>query len=439
MAKKPWGIIEALWLSLAALAPAAIFVVLIKFAVNAPYWDDWALVQILHHWNDGSFRFSEVFAQHNEHRIVFPQLLMLAMAGPSRYDLRAEMFAGLGIALITFVVLAYQLWKTWPFEQRTVWPFGALTCWIFFSASQSQNWLWGWQIQWFMNVFGAVTAASGLAKFIAEKQVAGLWLAMAGATFATFCLGSGVAAWPVGLAILLMNRCGWKGPMVWSAVAAAELSVYMIGFQKSPLPSRDLIGVHPANVFTYFFAYVGRPLRGGVAQAIPTGLLITLLFLACLGWMVFRHREAFGRLTPWIFLGGYSLCSAAMTALSRAPLGIDQAMSSRYITLSSLLLIGLFPIGAAVASEIIGMNRALTWAQAVAALAVLLLFGTYRAGIVEIQTQSAKLRSIAACVHHASGPNDGCLALGYPDLPAEWGFVQYLRSIHWDGDAGGEK
>src|SRR4051794_2788618 len=49
-------------------------------AVDVPSWDQWELVGLLVKSSHGELRFADLHAQHNEHRVLFPRLLMLGLA-----------------------------------------------------------------------------------------------------------------------------------------------------------------------------------------------------------------------------------------------------------------------------------------------------------------------------------------------------------------------
>ena len=58
--------------TLAAICCAAPFLYICylvnQYAVNVPFWDDWAQAPMIGHFLDGNMQLSELWAQHNEHR-----------------------------------------------------------------------------------------------------------------------------------------------------------------------------------------------------------------------------------------------------------------------------------------------------------------------------------------------------------------------------------
>ena len=65
------------------------------YGVDVPYWDQWRLVPLLAALDDGTMRVSDLWAIHNEHRVLFPRLVMLGLAQLSGWNTRWEMAASL--------------------------------------------------------------------------------------------------------------------------------------------------------------------------------------------------------------------------------------------------------------------------------------------------------------------------------------------------------
>jgi hypothetical protein len=131
--------------------PALVILLLISiYAVNVPYWDQWDEVpRLIEKMNSGTLGLPDFFAQHNEHRIVFPRLIMFGLALLTRWNIKVELVASWILACIS----AYNLWRLC----RVTGFFGSTAdFWLLFAANvllftplQSENWLWGFQIGFF--------------------------------------------------------------------------------------------------------------------------------------------------------------------------------------------------------------------------------------------------------------------------------------------------
>lgn len=137
------------WLPLvgAGMPPLLIAATVVRYGVNVPYWDQWNFVNHVDKVYTGQFGFADVWVQANEHRIILPGLVMLALAWVSGWDIRYELAANVVAALGVLGMLALLIHQT----IRPVAP--RLTSWLVlivslttFSLTQWENWLWGWQL-----------------------------------------------------------------------------------------------------------------------------------------------------------------------------------------------------------------------------------------------------------------------------------------------------
>src|SRR5690349_14046709 len=72
---------------LLALLPFAYLVRLcLRHHLDVPYWDQWEMVKWLDHLSAGTFRLSELWQEHNQHRPFFPFVTMLALARLSKWN-----------------------------------------------------------------------------------------------------------------------------------------------------------------------------------------------------------------------------------------------------------------------------------------------------------------------------------------------------------------
>jgi hypothetical protein len=79
-------------LLVAAFLPAILTGLLVqRFAVNVPVWDDWERVRLIEKFEEGEMTVGDLYASHIEHRMVIPRIVMLMLNKWSGGDLRAEM------------------------------------------------------------------------------------------------------------------------------------------------------------------------------------------------------------------------------------------------------------------------------------------------------------------------------------------------------------
>ncbi len=92
------------------LAPLVFLLcVIFKYAVAVPYWDQWELVPLLEKMDAGGLTFHDLWAQHNEHRILFPKIIMLALARLTGWNTYYELTVNVVLALVLFAVFVRQM------------------------------------------------------------------------------------------------------------------------------------------------------------------------------------------------------------------------------------------------------------------------------------------------------------------------------------------
>jgi hypothetical protein len=329
-----------------ALAPLVFLIwTVFHYAVAVPFWDEWELVPLLDKTYHGGPAFHDLWAQHNEHRLLFPQIIMLALARLTHWDVRYELALNLLLALGIFAVFVHQVKltarKLGLGGLRWAVPVIAL---IVFSLAQYQNWLWGWQMQMFLNVLAVL---GGLVLLANETFH---WRRFACAALlgivATYSFANGLLFWPVGWCLLFVATAGTKARKAalagWTLISILTLASYLYHYQKpEEHPPLNLVFKMPLEYAAFVLKYTGnlcaQYVGGSDASDGAFELIFGLAALVAFGWavtMLLRRRMADVRtLLPYFGMSLYSLGSALMTGIGRAGLGSNQALYSRYGTM----------------------------------------------------------------------------------------------------------
>ncbi len=347
-----------LWRHFPLLNFALLALCVFRYAVAIPILDQWALVPLLDKMYRHRLAFADLWAQHNEHRLVFPRLIMLACARLSGWDLRWELAVNLLLGAGIYAAFAYQARQTARIAGvsafRRLPPLFAL---IAFSFRQFENWEWGWQLQIFLNVLavvGGIIALTG--RPFSWMRLTG---AMACGVVATYSFANGMLFWVVGgAAILCVPRDGRRLLYLaaWLVVASAVIASYRYQFEDNPIMRASLAyGLrHPLAFGIYVVSYLGslfsignleaRPYWSLYAAATPAGLfgLGALWWVAAaLSGAAASDRET---LLPYAAMVLYACLSALVSAAGRLSIGVVQATSSRYTTISQLFWVGLLAL-----------------------------------------------------------------------------------------------
>jgi hypothetical protein len=315
-------------------------------AVNVPYTDQWELVPLLEKTILGRLEFQDVWVQFNEHRILFPKLLMLGLAQLTHWDVRYEI--GLSCCLISGVMLliGWQIIQTSKGLSLPALRWAIPICSLgVFSFSQYENFLWGWQLTLFLSLFAVVVAIVllGNPPFGWGKFVGSVLSALVG----TYSFANGMLCWPIGVVLLWWLLAGRKervlATTLWSLAGLLSIGAYLWRYTSPPEhPSLLALFKKPLGFVAYFFAYCGSICAhvgedGFVSQKtwgviFGAASLLLWAWAACRIWG--RFRANFKTFAPYFALSAYSLGSALMTAIGRTGFGANQSLTSRYCTLT---------------------------------------------------------------------------------------------------------
>ncbi len=248
---------------LLALVPFGFLIyVVARYGVPVPFQDEWDLVPLLEKMWGGSLTLSDMWALHNEHRILFPQMIMLGLAWLTNWDLRYEMATSVLLAGGIFLFLAWQITITARKLARPelYWAIPLFSV-IIFSIAQYQNWLWGWQLPIFLSVLGVI----GGIVLLANPPFT--WVRFFGAAIlgviASYSFGNGGVFWLIGLLILFVvtepGRERWIRLGVWLVLSSLTMGLYFYQYERlEEHPPLILLFSEPIQYLVYIFKYLGN-------------------------------------------------------------------------------------------------------------------------------------------------------------------------------------
>jgi len=357
------------WIWVFVSLPLLILILFIlRFRVEAPLADEWNLVPLIDKLYKGTLQFKDLWALHNEHRLLFPRMLLLVLVHIGHWTMLYELLVIVAFALVTFFAVLFLLKKIhFSPDVPAAWLTPVFS-FMFFSLNQSENWFFGWNVQIFMSV-AAVTLGLilvGGVKISWPRLIAAAALGIV----ATYSFANGFLFWPLAILLLWQERKSLNHPVMvfafWIAVAAISFFSYLVGYT-SPggRPSPWSFLHDPVSALNYTFAYLGSPLMAFckkapfVAQWLALqGFIVpksiqwlarnSASFAGLFGVMIFvfayfrlRGHESWKTLMIFFALAAYALLSAILSTIGRSGLGIESALSLRYVTISTLFWISL--------------------------------------------------------------------------------------------------
>lgn len=327
-----------------------------------PFRDLWVDFDVLRPLLEGQGEISSLFALHGgAHRLAVPRLFFLAeyhlFSGSNIYLILVSGLVQASVVALVWLLLREETHLA--HEQRTM--LVAITALLMFNATQLENFLYTFDMQWFLTAAAAVWALAGWirlmihaaeAKVIAWQQ---WFFCIALTTISLFSSFSGVCillVLPVAAVVFRFRLVVW---MIMAAICAAMISLYIAGIGDA---ATSWIGIEgewtlPKVIeFMLFLAallgkwivlYLGSPLSrySFIASAfVVTGSLLLILWY---GWKLLRKGR--GSITSfqlvclsWCL---FAIAVAAATGWGRMYF-INTANEDRYQTITAIYWLGFF-------------------------------------------------------------------------------------------------
>jgi hypothetical protein len=339
-APRSW--LPALGAVLAAAAPLVVLVVLVwRDHVDVPQWDQWRFPDLLASFEHGELTLRDLAAQHNEHRILFPRLIVLGLASLSRWNISLELAANLVLACALFAVAAWETARrTESLGRGITAALVVLDSLLVFSLTQWENWLWGMEMAVFLNALAVVAAFAALAAPDARRiDATRLGAAIAAGVVATYSFANGLLVWPIGAAVIgFAARRARAALAAWLAAGAAVFLAYFRGYETPAHTVPWTLLQKPVKHLGYALSYLGAPVAYFDRFASQLAGAAGLLALGYAAWRLGRSLASRSSLLFYGALAGYAVASAAITAVGRIEIsGPGSSMTSRYITFGNLL------------------------------------------------------------------------------------------------------
>jgi hypothetical protein len=347
----------------ALVAPVLMAVIIHRYGINVPYWDEWDLLAVVTSTYDHTLSASVLWEQQNEHRPILAKLLSIVIARTTHLNLVAEMYLGFGFQCLSLVLIWRMLAAGLRDKARVlVGPLTIAASLMLFWTVAYEDWIWGVaSVQYFSSVFFAVFGVWAMARW--PGRWPGLILISAATILAIFDTGCGFAL--IGVGILGISGFGTLGPgpkkMPWLQllafvlVSACCIALYLRGYVSPGYSATSLARIHPVEMARYFVTYVGSPfwiMTAAYRSCLLFGAAGVMSMAAACWYVIRRARGLALAALPWMLLACYTLINAANTAFARIDYGVEQATASRYRPVAILFWIALTAILSMIAWEI---------------------------------------------------------------------------------------
>lgn len=237
---------------IAAVVAAVLFVR--RFGVNMIYNDQFTDIRLIKHAQTGTLSFRLLWAQHNENRILFPNLVVLALAYTTHFNIVVEDYLNLVFWFLTTGLIIAAHKRRSP-EMSWIWYCPLVVVLLSFTPLSAT--LFGYRMCWFLTLF-----VLGGALFLLDRPTLSRWVltgAIIAAVVGSFSSLEGLFIWPSGLVLLYLRRRTRATMALWVACAAVTGALYFIHYDFARSGGQgSYVSTHPWLVLSFFFSSIGN-------------------------------------------------------------------------------------------------------------------------------------------------------------------------------------
>jgi hypothetical protein len=323
---------------------AAVFWLVAHYGVNVIEGDQWDDVTVIRNSYTNLFDWSSLWTQHNENRIFFPNLVVIALSRTTHFNVHAEEYlAALMLVAATALVIVTHKRRS----PDTPWLYYCPVAFLMLSICQYGNMLWGFQMAWYLVLLSMAAA------FYLVDRISLTWLAFVGALIAavigSFSSLQGLIIWPAGLVLLYHRRRAWRYVAPWVVVGVAAIALYFHNFNTAESPATHNAVLHHLVGSAKFYSFAIGDILGIPFQLRQAGnnwislfglVIIVLAVLVVAVYGIRRQQESGSPVGVALICMG--LLFAATVTWGRVIFGYWAASASRYTTFDLLVPVGIY-------------------------------------------------------------------------------------------------
>lgn len=326
-----------------------------KYGVNTLFMDDWSVLG----WYDAAMQnglsLDNLLAQHNEHRLLFPKLILLASMFLSHGNIIVDIYIIQFLLACTYLGVVF--WVT-NFLKRKGW-ISIFTCVLFglllYNIVQIENLLWGFQVGFYLLLACVFYSILCFDLYIKNLKLRYVVFACIFGFVASFSSFQGLFVWLMYIVIFLLfwifkNKIDLKAIAITITSGIVAWVIYMLNFVPTEANLGDGISIQEViyylavtvgNVVHYINAVFEKILPSFylTITAIIGGIVLLLVISLVIYILVNKDiKKYFLPLGMLIFGCGI----AASIVLGRADRhGVGAALTMRYPTFTLIIVEGL--------------------------------------------------------------------------------------------------
>ena len=319
---------------------AAYFWFIDRFSVNVVSVDQWSNIKLIQSWHKNGLSFGDLWAPHFDHRVLFPNFIVLGLAQFTHFNVIIEEYIS-AVMLVATTALVIATHRRRSRSTPLIWYLPVAL--LLFSFVQYQNTLWGFQMAWYLVTLGLATALYFLDRPILTQ--AAFLAAIAATVVASYSSLQGLIVWPVGLVLLYFRRRSRQQLVTWCTVAVVTTALYFYHWQTGAHSKPTFVFTHLITSLKFFLFLIGSVL--GVQGTIHAGAEIafgSVVVAVSIGLIVRYWRRDEQTTRPFgVALVLYGLLFGATITQARAWYVVYGFYApSRYSTCGLLALVGCY-------------------------------------------------------------------------------------------------
>jgi hypothetical protein len=354
------------------------------FAVNIPFMDDWQFVPLLEKARNGTLTFQELWAPHDEHRLLLPRIIIIVSMFASGGDYRVQSFVTFSVVAVISACLLWLMMRLNGNKNSVLWTW-VLANIALFSPIQFHNWLWPMQFAYFLPyTFLALCFCTLYARVPALPKFA---LAAIFALAGNCSFVQGNLIWPAALPIILFapdilrNGVRRNFAIAWVVLGTIAETFYFWGLEHNAAISDYAYGhdgvpptvstlrqlqEHPVDTIFRMGLFILGMFGNSIARGFPVsnnlvfsqicGTIVLILALIGLA-MAWRRGLFFNRALPWACLLLFTFLTAAFVCVGRVWRSDYQPLTPRYTTFGAFCIVALIAL---LASAFSGLEKELS-------------------------------------------------------------------------------
>ncbi len=305
-----------------------------------PVEDYWRIPTHLE--NSRFFKVRELWHQHNEHRIVFPELFfvadMLWFHGEQLLPLAANLAAYFGCWILAVMAL-----NSGASASTRTGRFGAAVSAIVIGCPVSAFVLsTAFLLNWTLTQFAC---CAGFLLLWRNKVTGGkfaLWGAICAGVVASYSSANGLLVWPVLAIAARLLQLPRRAVLTLAASGILSIGIYFIGYHRTGTLHLGELLRHPIYTFEFLCAFLSMPFSADRAASFSIIAGLVCILLTCYFFLLARRNRllhsAFAILCFGFF--AFAILTALLTAVGRMSATHDKlffaAKPVRYVTLPLL-------------------------------------------------------------------------------------------------------